>query len=62
LLIDLAAEERRTGVPVYAIDVGGDVDLDNVTILERAGVGNAVADDLIDRGAAGLREAAITER
>ena len=46
---------------MYAMDVGGDVDLDNVTILERAGVGNAVADDLIDRSAAGLREPAIAK-
>src|SRR5688500_13342281 len=62
LLVDLAAEKRRTGVSVYPMDIGGDVDLDDVTILEGTGVGDAVADDLIDRSAAGLREPAIAKR
>ena len=61
-LIDLAAEEGCAGVAVYAADVGGDVDLDDVAVLERTSIGDAVADDLIDRRAAGLRESAIAKR
>jgi len=61
-LVDLAAEERRAVVAVYPADVGGDVDLDNVAVLQRAGIRDAVADDLVDRRAARLGEPSIAER
>ena len=61
-LVDLAAEESCAGVAVYAADVGGDVDLDDVAVLQRASIGDAVADDLIDRRAARLGEPAIAKR
>jgi hypothetical protein len=61
LLVDVAAEERGAVVSVHTPDVGGDVDLDDVPVLERARIRDAVADDLIDRGAAGLGKAAIAE-
>ena len=56
LLVDVAAEVRGVGVSVDAADEGGDVDVDDVAVLERAVVGDAVADDLVDAGAQRLRE------
>src|SRR6188472_2521545 len=51
-LIDLAAEESCAGIAMYAADVGGDVDLDDVAVLQGTSIGDAVADDLVDRRAA----------
>ena len=48
LLVDVADEVRLVGVAVHAADVGRDVDVDDVAVLERAVVGDAVADDLVD--------------
>ena len=61
-LIDLAAEEGCAGVAMYTADVGGDVDLDDVAVLQGASIGDAVADDLIDRRAARLGKPAIAKR
>ena len=44
---DVAGVERRARVAVHAADVRGDVDLDDVAVLERAAVRDAVADDLV---------------
>ena len=49
--IDVADEERGVGVAVHPTDEAGDVDVDDVAVLQRTGVGDAVADDLVDRGA-----------
>ena len=61
-VVDFAAEEGCAVIPVYATDKGRDVDLDDVTVHERTGIGDAVADDLIDRGAARLGKSAIAKR
>ena len=61
LLVDVADEVGRVGVAVHAVDVGRDVDVDDVAVLERAGVGDAVADDLVDARAHRLREALVAE-
>ncbi len=47
---------------MHAVDERGDVDLDDVAVVERAGVRDAVADDLVDAGAQRLREALVAER
>src|SRR5215217_8426241 len=60
--IDVAAKEGHTGVPMDAAYIGSHIDLDDVTLLERASVWDAVADHLIDRCTAGFREPAIAER
>jgi hypothetical protein len=62
LLVHVPAEVRRVGVSVDATDERGDVDVDDVAILERAVVGDAVTDDFVDAGAYRLREVAITQR
>ena len=62
LLVDLADEVGRVGVAVHAADERGDVDVDDVAVAQHGGVGDAVADDLVDRGAQRLGEAAVAER
>lgn len=49
-------------VAVEAAVVESDVDVDNVAVGERARVGDAVADDLVDGCAHGLGEAVVVER
>ena len=60
--VDVADEERGVGVAVHAVDVRGDVDVEDVAVLQHAGVGDAVADDLVGRRAHALREAVVVER
>ena len=62
VVVDLADEESGVGVAVDAVDVGGDVDVDDVPVLKGAGIGDAVADHLIDRGAQTLREVPVAQR
>ena len=59
--VDSADLEHRAGVAMHAVLVGGDVDVDDVAVFERAVVRNAVADDLIDGGADGLGEAHVAQ-
>ena len=61
LLIDVAAREGVAIVAVHVVLVGGDVDFDDVAVLQRASVRDAVADDLVDAGAAGLGVVAVVE-
>ena len=56
-LVDVADEERDRRVAVHAVEVDGDVDVDDVAVDQRPAVGDAVADDLVDRGADRLGEA-----
>ena len=62
LLGHVAGQEGGVGVAVHAVDVGGDVDVDDVAVLDHGRVGDAVADDLVERRAAGLREALVAQR
>src|SRR6266436_607449 len=50
------------GVAVPAVEDEGDVDVDDVALLERLLARNAVADHVIDRGAGRLAVAAIHQR
>ena len=57
-----ADQEHRTGVTVVAVDVGGDINVDDVAHLEQlAGAGDAVAHHVVSAGADSSREAAIPE-
>jgi hypothetical protein len=47
---------------VPAVEDDCDVDVDDVTVLQRPLARYAVADDMVDRGAAAAGEAAIAER
>ena len=62
LLGDVTGQERGVGVAVHAVDVGGDVDVDDVAVLDDGRVRDAVADDLVQRRAAGLRIALVAQR
>ncbi len=62
LLGHVAGQEGGVGVAVHAVDVGGDVDVDDVAVLDHRRVGDAVADDLVQRRAAGLRETLVAQR
>ena len=59
---DVADRIHAAGIAMPAVEDQRHVDIDDVALLQRLGVGNAVADDVIDRRADGLGEAAIVER
>ena len=61
-VVDLAHQERLRAVPVIAAVVAGHVDVDDVAVAQNTSVWDAVADDLIDRGAARLGEAVVVQR
>ena len=61
-LVDVTGQERRVGVPVHAADVRGDVNVDDVTVVDHRVVGDPVADHLVQRGTQRLRVAAVAER
>ena len=60
-LVDVPGQERRIGVAVHAADERGDVDIDDVAVSDHRVVRDAVADDLVQRGAQRLGEAAVAE-
>ena len=60
--VDVSDEECGVGVAVDSADPPGDVDIADVAFLERAGVGNAVADHFVDRRAAGFRVSVVVDR
>ena len=47
---------------MHATDERGDVDVDDVSVLDHPRIRDAVADDLVDAGTQRLRESAITQR
>src|SRR5690606_6777115 len=58
---DLAHAERGVGVAVHPVDVRGHVDVDDVALLQDGRIRDAVADDLVEAGAARLGEALVAE-
>ena len=60
--LGLADRIHAAGIAVPAVEDVGHVDIDDVAVLERLVVGNAVADDMVDRCAGRLRVAAIVQR
>jgi hypothetical protein len=60
--VDVADEEGGVGVAVDAVEVDGHVEVHDVAVTHHPVVGDAVADDLVDRGAQRLREAVVVER
>ena len=61
LQLHVADEIHAAGVAVPAVDDHGDVDIDDVAVAQRLVVRNAVADDVVDRGAERVAIAAIAE-
>ena len=57
-----AGAKHAARVAVPSVKHIGDVDIDDVAFAQRLVVGNAVADDVIDRGADRLAIAAVVER
>src|SRR5215217_7422577 len=47
---------------MHSVEKGSHVDLHQISVLQRALVGDAVADDLVHRRTARLREAPVTQR
>ena len=62
LVVDVPDEHRLVEVAVVAVDVRGDVHVEDIPALQRPGVGDAVADDLVDAGAARLWKVVVVER
>jgi len=60
-LINAAHGEGGVGVAVHTLEEEGDVDVEDVAVLEGAAVGDAVADDFIGGGADGFGKAAVVE-
>ena len=60
-VVDVAHQEGAAGITVYAVEEDGDVDIDDVAVAQLATVGDAMANDLVDRGADRLGEAAIVQ-
>src|SRR5699024_5815637 len=46
-LVDLAGVEREVRVAVHPLEIGGDVDVDDVAVLDHRGIGDAVAANLV---------------
>jgi hypothetical protein len=49
--LDLADRIHAAGIAMPAVENECHVDVDDVAVAQRLGVGNAVADDVVDRGA-----------
>ena len=60
--VDLPDGERGVGVAVDPVEEDRDVEVDDVAVDERPVVGDAVADDLVDRRAQRLGERAVVQR
>ncbi len=58
----LADEVHARRVPVPAVDDEGDVDVDDVAVLQRLAIGQAVADDVVEGGANRFAVAPVVER
>ena len=61
-VVYVADEERGVRVAVHAFAIQRDVEVHDVTVDQWAIVGDAVADDLVDRRAERLGEAVVVER
>ena len=62
LFINVAHRESSVGVAVHAFKENGDVNVEDVAVLEGPAVGDTVADNFISGGTNRLREAAIIQR
>ena len=60
--LDAADRIHARGIAMPAIDDQGHVDVDDVALAQRLRIGDAVADDVVDRGAGRLGVATIVER
>ena len=61
LQLDVAHRIHAAGVAMPAVQDHGDVDIDDVAVAQRLVVRDAVADDMIDRGAERVAIAAIAQ-
>ena len=58
----LAEEEHAAGIAMPAVEDHRHVDVEDVAVHQAPVAGDAVADDVVQRGADGAREAAVVER
>ena len=61
LRIGFADEVHAAGIAIPAILDHGDVDIDDIAVLEWHGIGDAMADNFIDRGTDSFRKAVIAD-
>jgi len=62
VVVDVADQDGHRGIAVDPVEEDRDVDVDDVAVGQWSAVGDAVADDLVDRGAHRLGVAAVVER
>src|SRR3990172_9298031 len=58
----LFQHEHHAGIAVIAVFYNRDIDINNIGCLEYPVTGDAMADNVVHRGADGFREALIVER
>src|SRR6185369_15199764 len=56
-----AYPEHAAGITVPAVNSRGDVDINDISVLQLTIIRNAVANNVIHRGADGFRKAAVTK-
>src|SRR6185437_8835309 len=61
LQLDVTHGVHAAGVAMPAIQNDGDVDIHDIAVVQRLVVGNAVTDDVVDRGADRVTVAAIAQ-
>jgi hypothetical protein len=61
LFVGFSRHEHFTAVSVKAIEVYGNVQIDNVSFLQGSIVGNAVTNHFVDGGAAGFGKAVVIQ-
>ena len=58
---DITSQERRIGIAVHTADIGGHVNVDDVTLGDHRRVRNTVTDDLVQRCTAGFRKSPVAQ-
>ena len=61
LLANISAQKSGIGIPMNAANVGRNVDIADIPVMEHRAVGDSVADHFVDGGAQTLGVAAVSE-
>ena len=62
VFVDLPSDEHLAAVAVVSVQVHGDVEVDDITILQPSIIGDSVTDHLVNARAAAFGEPVIIER